>query len=109
MRGPAALGGHLYRCESCAHEKVVYNSCRDRYCPKCQSLDKEKWLEARSFDHFPVPYYQGIGLDASSTSSFHRPGGRALARGGVGLEAFIDRLRAKRWLEIATRWVYRAT
>jgi hypothetical protein len=31
----AALGGHVERCEDCAHVRVAYNSCRNRHCPKC--------------------------------------------------------------------------
>src|SRR5882672_5607282 len=32
----AALGGHVARCEDCAHTTIAYNSCRNRHCPKCQ-------------------------------------------------------------------------
>jgi hypothetical protein len=38
------LGGHLERCGDCGHERPVYNSCRVRYCPKCQSLPRARWL-----------------------------------------------------------------
>ncbi len=43
----AALGGHRESCASCGFERYAYNSCRNRHCPKCQSLAKEQWLEAR--------------------------------------------------------------
>ena len=33
----AALGGHVARCEDCAHTTIAYNSCRNRHCPKCQA------------------------------------------------------------------------
>jgi len=56
----AVLGGHLYRCEECGSEKNVYNSCRNRHCPKCQSLDKERWLEKRRNELLPVPYFHVI-------------------------------------------------
>ena len=36
----AALGGHVYQCAHCGARKIVYNSCRNRHCPKCQGLDK---------------------------------------------------------------------
>ena len=36
------LGGHLDRCESCGFERPAYNSCRNRHCPKCQSLAKAR-------------------------------------------------------------------
>jgi Transposase zinc-binding domain len=41
----AALGGHLERCDSCGHQRVAYNSCRNRHCPKCQLLARARWLE----------------------------------------------------------------
>jgi hypothetical protein len=37
----ASLGGHVDKCESCGHVRILYNSCRNRHCPKCQSLAKE--------------------------------------------------------------------
>lgn len=56
----AALGGHLYECDSCAHQVPVYNSCRNRHCPKCQSLAKAKWLEARQAELLPLTYYHVV-------------------------------------------------
>ena len=53
----ATLGGHLSQCDGCDYEQVRYNSCRNRHCPKCQSLDKERWLEKRSQELLPVPYF----------------------------------------------------
>ena len=43
----AALGGHVERCEDCAHTRIAYNSCRNRHCPKCQWRAAQAWLEAR--------------------------------------------------------------
>ena len=43
----ALLGGHKEECDGCGYQRISYNSCRDRHCPKCQSLAKAKWLEAR--------------------------------------------------------------
>jgi hypothetical protein len=56
----AALGGHLYQCDNCALQVPVYNSCRNRHCPKCQSLAKAKWLEARQQELLPVTYYHVV-------------------------------------------------
>jgi hypothetical protein len=53
----AALGGHVERCESCAHARIAYNSCRNRHCPKCQWQAAEAWLEARKAELLPVPYF----------------------------------------------------
>jgi predicted Zn-ribbon and HTH transcriptional regulator len=56
----AALGGHRERCASCGFERSAYNSCRNRHCPKCQSLAKEQWLEARQAELLPVPYFHNV-------------------------------------------------
>lgn len=53
----AALGGHVDRCTSCGRTRISYNSCRDRHCPKCQSLKKAEWLEARREHLLPIPYW----------------------------------------------------
>ncbi len=31
------LGGHIEECDHCGEEKILYNSCRNRHCPKCQN------------------------------------------------------------------------
>jgi hypothetical protein len=51
------LGGHLDRCDACGFERPAYNSCRNRHCPKCQSLAKAKWLEKQSSELLPVGYF----------------------------------------------------
>ena len=56
----AALGGHLHRCESCGADIPVYNSCRDRHCPTCQTLRKQRWLEARGTELLPAPYFHAV-------------------------------------------------
>ena len=53
----AALGGHLEHCDSCGFERPAYNSCRNRHCPKCQSLAKVKWLEKQKSELLPVGYF----------------------------------------------------
>jgi hypothetical protein len=56
----AALGGHRENCASCGFERYAYNSCRNRHCPKCQSLAKAQWLEARQAELLPVPYFHNV-------------------------------------------------
>jgi hypothetical protein len=56
----AALGGHVERCEHCAHVRIAYNSCRDRHCPKCQAVAAKEWLADREADLLPVPYYHVV-------------------------------------------------
>ena len=53
----AALGGHVTRCEDCAHTEIAYNSCRNRHCPKCQGAAARDWLAEREADLLPVPYF----------------------------------------------------
>ena len=56
----AALGGHVARCEGCAHTVIAYNSCRNRHCPKCQGAAATEWLAAREADLLPVPYFHVV-------------------------------------------------
>src|SRR5947209_4489288 len=53
----AALGGHVLRCENCAHTVIAYNSCRNRHCPKCQAAAAREWLAEREAELLPVPYF----------------------------------------------------
>lgn len=56
----ASLGGHIEVCDSCGKTQNSYNSCRNRHCPKCQSLTKARWLEARQAELLPVPYFHNV-------------------------------------------------
>src|SRR5438034_8221726 len=56
----AALGGHVERCDDCAHARIAYNSCRNRHCPKCQWRAAQAWLEAREAELLPVPYFHVV-------------------------------------------------
>jgi hypothetical protein len=56
----AALGGHIDECDACGHQVISYNSCCNRHCPKCQSLAKARWLQARQAELLPVEYYHVI-------------------------------------------------
>jgi len=56
----AALGGHVARCEDCAHTQIAYNSCRNRHCPKCQGAAAKAWLAEREDELLPVPYYHVV-------------------------------------------------
>jgi len=56
----SALGGHLDKCDTCGREVNSYNSCRNRHCPKCGSLAKAKWLDARRDQLLPVGYYHVV-------------------------------------------------
>ncbi len=56
----AILGGHKDKCDSCGHIEISYNSCRNRHCPKCQTLQKEKWIEARNEDLLSIQYFHVV-------------------------------------------------
>jgi hypothetical protein len=56
----ATLGGHRDQCVNCGHQAISYNSCRSRYCPKCQGNARLKWLQARSAELLPVPYFHVV-------------------------------------------------
>jgi hypothetical protein len=53
----AELGGHIDACDSCGNLTISYNSCRNRHCPKCQGNKREEWIQARSTELLPVPYF----------------------------------------------------
>ena len=53
----AVLGGHVEQCDQCAFEQNAYNSCRDRHCPKCQTMTKEQWLNDRKAELLPCGYF----------------------------------------------------
>jgi len=56
----AALGGHLDVCTACAYEQPAYNSCRNRHCPKCQSLAQARWIDKRIERLLPVHYFHVV-------------------------------------------------
>jgi hypothetical protein len=56
----AALGGHVDQCDSCGHQRISYNSCRDRHCPKCQGTQRLQWVNQRLERLVPVPYFHVV-------------------------------------------------
>ena len=56
----AALGGHLEQCGHCHHQRVSYNSCRNRHCPKCQNAARAEWVERRKGELLPIEYYHVV-------------------------------------------------
>ncbi len=55
-----ALGGNTSICEDCGHTHTHYNSCRNRHCPCCQGLVKEKWIDKRKSEVIDAPYFHVI-------------------------------------------------
>jgi hypothetical protein len=56
----AALGGHVEGCVDCGHQRIAYNSCRNRHCPKCQGAAARTWLAEREADLLPVSYFHVV-------------------------------------------------
>lgn len=54
------MGGHTSTCEKCHHETIHYNSCRNRHCPCCQLLVKEKWIDKTSASLIDAPYFHVV-------------------------------------------------
>ncbi|MGD0679096.1 MAG: IS91 family transposase [Polyangiaceae bacterium] len=56
----AALGGHLDVCLACGRTEPSYNSCRNRHCPKCQSLAQARWVAGRMARILPTHYFHVV-------------------------------------------------
>jgi Transposase zinc-binding domain len=56
----AALGGHVEQCDQCGHQRISFNSCRDRHCPKCQSLARAQWLDDRRAELLDTQYFHVV-------------------------------------------------
>jgi len=56
----AELGGHVERCGHCEYQRISYNSCRNRHCPKCQNTARAKWIERRKGELLPVEYFHVV-------------------------------------------------
>ena len=56
----AHLGGKIERCDHCGTLRIVYHSCRNRHCPKCQNMPRERWLEKRKQEILPVNYFHVV-------------------------------------------------
>jgi hypothetical protein len=71
----AELGGHIDACDGCGNLSISYNSCRNRHCPKCQGKNREEWIEARSTELLPVPYFHVVFTlpEAINSLAMHQP------------------------------------
>jgi hypothetical protein len=56
----AELGGHIDQCNCCSKTHISYNSCRNRHCPKCQGHKRHEWMQARTNELLPVPYFHVV-------------------------------------------------
>lgn len=95
-----AMGGHLWRCDTCAKEVFSYHSCRSRACPKCHSEQTQEWLEARRAEMLPCAYFHVTVTVPAEL----RPWLRTNQRDGYALlmkaaaEAIIELARDRRYV-----------
>ena len=70
-----ALGGHVDVCDGCGVIKISYHSCRNRHCPKCQGHKREEWIQKRTADLLPVPYFHVVFTlpDMLNVLALHQP------------------------------------
>jgi len=54
------MGGHLFQCDQCGHQRYCYHSCRNRSCPKCHKNDTAAWLDQRQQELLNVKYYHVV-------------------------------------------------
>ncbi|MFV8348037.1 IS91 family transposase [Flavobacterium sp. ZB4P13] len=71
----AALGGHIDACDDCGKISISYNSCRNRHCPKCQGKNRDDWIQARTTELLPVPYFHVVFTlpDSINSLAIHNP------------------------------------
>ena len=58
--GTETMGGHVWRCPECRYELTMYNSCRNRHCPRCQAYASAQWVQARIDELLPVQYFHVV-------------------------------------------------
>ncbi|HEY7615574.1 MAG TPA: transposase zinc-binding domain-containing protein, partial [Terriglobales bacterium] len=56
----AALGGQIEQCDACGHQRICYRSCRNRHCPKCQSLARAEWIQRRQAELLDCEYFHVV-------------------------------------------------
>ena len=69
----AALGGHVDQCDTCGHQRIAYNSCRNRHCPKGQSLARAAWIEPRTAEVLECAYVHVVFTIPASIAAIALP------------------------------------
>jgi hypothetical protein len=88
----AALGGHVFQCGHCGHEQISYNSCRNRHCPSCQAAARAEWVENRTGELLPVPYFHVVFTIPTELNPFALRNKRVVYN--ILFKAAADTLRA---------------
>ena len=53
----AALGQQLWECQQCHQQQLVYCSCRDRNCPRCQGQRTQQWIDTQAENLVQARYF----------------------------------------------------
>ena len=56
----AALGGFKSHCNHCGAVTMQYASCRNRHCPKCQTLSQTRWVERQCAELLDIAYWHVV-------------------------------------------------
>jgi hypothetical protein len=91
----AALGGHVEQCDHCHHQRIAYNSCRNRHCPRCQGSACAKWMADRAKELLNVEYFHVVFTLPDTFNSL------ALSNKRVVYNVLFDAVR-ETLLEVAT-------
>ena len=107
----AKLGGHIEQCDQCGFEQIAYNSCRNRHCPKCQTLTKEKWLNDRKAELLGCCYFHLVFtlphdlllFDAYLKDKLVFSKKTAAFKSRQAFQQLINSVSNKRWIAYAKR------
>lgn len=54
------LGVNISQCPDRGHTRFHNNSCRNRHCPNCQTVNKEIWVDKRRAEVIDAPYFHVV-------------------------------------------------
>ncbi len=94
------MGGRVEACSSCGEVNIIYNSCRNRHCPKCGSIAKEKWIIAREADLLPVKYFHVVFTVPDSLNALFMNNQKQMYNllFSIGWEVLKDFGASKKWI-----------
>jgi hypothetical protein len=72
------LGGRVEQCSCCGQREYLYNSCRNRHCPKCQAGCRAAWLDREASYLLPVEYHHLVFTLPSAVAELARANPRLI-------------------------------
>jgi hypothetical protein len=96
----AALGGHRAQCDQCGAVSISYCSCRNRHCPKCQTLAKQRWLERQCADLLDIDYWHLVFTLPHALNALAQGNPRVIYRllFGAAAQTLLEFGRNPHWL-----------